>query len=219
MIDALLLAWIFAQAAASPVATNVVSAIIGAVLASPVTLALVRYADNRAKQRDIDRRALIDAEKARHVAEIQADAATRRAEEEEETGRHLLDAEQRKLEAPMAERFAHQAHEERRQLQEKYDSLQTTVRDLDGRLAGANERVRIFSDLVDQHAATIDRQTAVIREQALQIIQLHGDLERLVAWVKDKLPEIGEPPVRQPTPANGIDIARIPVARRDPRRE
>lgn len=202
MIDVLLLAWIFAQTAASSAAAgNAWYMLIGAALSSPLLLAIVRFVDARVKQRDVYRRALIHAE-----------AATRRAEEEEQTGRHALDS-------TLGERFALDAHEERRQLQDKYDSLQTTVRDLDGRLAGANERVRIFSDLVDQHAATIDRQTEVIRQQALQIIQLHGDLERLVAWVKRELPELGEPPLRKPTPANGIDISRIPVARRDPRRE
>ena len=212
MIDALLLTWIFAQAATSGVTPALVGGVVSAVLTAPATVAAIRYLDNRAKQKSVNDRALIDAEKARALAQIQADAAARRAEEEEATGRHRLDT-------TLGERFAQDAHEERRQLQEKYDSLQTTVRDLDGRLAGANERVRIFSDLVDQHAATIDRQTAVIHEQALQIIQLHGDLERLVAWVKKELPELGEPPLRKPTPANGIDVARIPVARRDPRRE
>lgn len=139
------------------------------------------------------------------VAMSEADAKARRAEEEEQTGRHEIDQ-------PIAERGWHAERAERVATQAKYEQSLFTIKDLDRELAAAKEQVSVLR-------SEVESLTEITRQQAAAIFQLHADNEKLLDWIEANLPSRQPLPRRAATPANGIDIARIPVARRDPRRE
>lgn len=204
MIDLVLL-WIFAQSAAPAMPTTVIASVVSAVLTAPATVAAVRYLDNRAKAREVADRALLDAEKARALAEIQADAVTRRAIEEEHTGRHEIDQ-------PIAERFARAERDERIEVQRKLDEMREVVRDLDKALASANEQVRILREQVESLMATA-------RAQAEAIIKAHADNAALLDWIDAHLPDDTGPAPRPSALPQAIEVVCTAVAQRDPRRE
>ena len=142
------------------------------------------------------------------TAHIESAAAMRRAEEEEQTGRHEIDQ-------PIAERGWHAERAERVATQAKYEQSLFTIKDLDRELAAAKEQVSVLR-------SEVESLTEITRQQAAAIFQLHSDNEKLLDWIEANLPSRQPLPRRAPTPPNGTDVvtlAPVPVARKDPRRE